>query len=77
MTGGERWGTRRFLWIAAAIAALLTLLFYRGFILDGHLMLYGDDMINEGYQLRSFGVGELRSGRGFPLWNPFVYGGQP
>ena len=77
MTGGERWGTRRFLWIAAAIAALLTLMFYRGFILDGHLMLYGDDMINEGYQLRSFGVGELRSGRGFPLWNPFVYGGQP
>ncbi len=59
------------------IAGLLTLVFYRGFIFDGATMLYGDDMINEGYQLRSFGVGEIRSGRGFPLWNPFVYGGQP
>ncbi len=77
MTGGGRWNTRHFVWIAAAVAGLLTLVFYRGFIFDGATMLYGDDMINEGYQLRSFGVGEIRSGRGFPLWNPFVYGGQP
>ena len=77
MTQADGGGTGRFLWIAAAIAGVLTLLYYRGFILDGSAMLYGDDMINEGFQLRSFGVDEIRSGRGFPLWNPFVYGGQP
>ncbi|MGB5301992.1 MAG: YfhO family protein [Gemmatimonadota bacterium] len=77
MTGGGRWSTRQFVWIAAAVAGFLTLVFYRGFIFDPGAMLYGDDMINEGFQLRSFGVGEIRSGRGFPLWNPFVYGGQP
>jgi hypothetical protein len=68
---------RRFEWIFGLSVLFLALLFYREFILDGAAMLYGDDMINEGYQLRSFGVDEIRSGRGFPLWNPFVYGGQP
>jgi hypothetical protein len=78
MTAGrESWIRRHFVWIAAAIAGLLTVWFYRGFVFDGSTMLYGDDMINEGWQLRSFGVEEIRSGRGFPLWNPFVYGGQP
>jgi len=71
ITGG------RITWLFGLAVLCLALAFYRGFILDGSLMLYGDDMINEGYQLRSFGVGELRAGRGFPLWNPFVYGGQP
>lgn len=75
--GGEVRAGRRFPWIVAGVAALLTLAFYRGFVLDGGAMLYGDDMINEGWQLRSFGVSEIRSGRGFPLWNPYVYGGQP
>ncbi|MEE8572120.1 MAG: YfhO family protein [Gemmatimonadota bacterium] len=69
--------SRRFGWAFTGLAAVLALIFYREFILDGSLMLYGDDMVNEGFQLRSFGVDEIRSGRGFPLWNPFVYGGQP
>ncbi len=67
----------RFGWAFAGLAAVLVMIFYREFILDGSLMLYGDDMVNEGFQLRSFGVDEIRSGRGFPFWNPFVYGGQP
>jgi len=69
--------SRRFGWAFAGLAAVLAVIFYREFILDGSLMLYGDDMVNEGFQLRSFGVDEIRSGRGFPFWNPFVYGGQP
>lgn len=76
MNGKERlvrWSGLAFSLVAAALA----LAFYRQFVLDGRLMLYGDDMLNEGYQLRSFGVEEIRLGRGFPLWNPFVYGGQP
>ena len=69
--------SRRFGWAFTGLAAVLALIFYREFILDGSLMLYGDDMVNEGFQLRSFGVDEIHSGRGFPFWNPFVYGGQP
>jgi len=75
MNGME--ASRRFGWAFAGMAAVLAVIFYREFILDGSLMLYGDDMVNEGFQLRSFGVEEIRSGRGFPFWNPFVYGGQP
>ena len=48
MTQADGGGTARVLWIAAAVAGILTLLYYRGFILDGSSMLYGDDMINEG-----------------------------
>lgn len=77
MMAGDGGGRPRFHWIFATAALVLALLFYREFILDGGSMLYGDDMINEGFQLRSFGVREILSGRGFPLWNPFVYGGQP
>ena len=75
--GGGMGDSRRFAWLFGLSVLALALLFYREFILDGAAMLYGDDMINEGFQLRSFGVEEIRSGRGFPLWNPFVYGGQP
>jgi hypothetical protein len=77
MTGDGGRNRRHFEWVFGLSVLCLALLFYREFILDGAAMLYGDDMINEGFQLRSFGVDEIRSGRGFPLWNPFVYGGQP
>lgn len=74
MTGArDRWIP----WALGLVAGLLAVAFYRDFIFDAAAMLYGDDMVNEGYQLRSFGVEEIRSGRGFPLWNPFIYGGQP
>jgi hypothetical protein len=68
-----RWGVVAF----AAVACLLAVAFYREFAFDTSRMLAGTDMLNEGYQLRNFGVEEIRSGRGFPLWNPYVYGGQP
>ncbi|MCL7972718.1 MAG: YfhO family protein [marine benthic group bacterium] len=77
MSEGRRIDGSRFKWVFGVTVLGLALLLYREFILDGAAMLYGDDMINEGFQLRSFGVDEILSGRGFPLWNPFVYGGQP
>ncbi len=65
-------------WIPfSAVCLLLSLLFYRDFVFDPATMLYGSDMLDQAYQLRGFGVEEIRSGRGFPLWNPFVYGGLP
>lgn len=74
---GSFWSARRITWLFLLSSLLVVVVFYRGFIFDRATMMYGDDMINEGFQLRSFGIAEIRSGRGFPLWNPFVYGGQP
>lgn len=61
----------------SGLCGLLSLLFYRDFVFGPGTMLFGTDMIDQAYQLREFGVEEIRSGRGFPLWNPFVYGGLP
>jgi hypothetical protein len=65
-------------WVAfSGVSLLLSLLFYRDFVFGPDTMLFGTDMIDQAFQLRQFGVEEIRSGRGFPLWNPFVYGGLP
>ena len=61
----------------SGVCALLSVLFYRDFVFGPGTMLFGTDMLDQAYQLRKFGVEEIRSGRGFPLWNPFVYGGLP
>ena len=61
----------------SGVCVLLSVLFYRDFVFGPGTMLYGTDMLDQAYQLRKFGVEEIRSGRGFPLWNPFVYGGLP
>lgn len=61
----------------SGVCVLLSLLFYRDFVFGPGTMLFGTDMLDQAYQLRKFGVEEIRSGRGFPLWNPFVYGGLP
>ncbi|MEE8487851.1 MAG: YfhO family protein [Gemmatimonadota bacterium] len=59
------------------VAGIITAWLYRSFLLDGDVMLYGREMITQAYQLRQFGVTEIQSGRGFPLWNPYVFGGLP
>lgn len=56
---------------------LLSVLFYRDFAFAPDRLLYGSDMLDQGYPLRLLAVEEIRSGRGFPLWNPYVYGGLP
>ena len=61
----------------AGVCVLLSILFYREFVFGPGTMLFGTDMLDQAYQLRKFGVEEIKSGRGFPLWNPFVYGGLP
>ncbi len=61
----------------SGLCVLLSILFYRDFVFGPGTMLFGTDMIDQAYHLREFGVEEIRSGRGFPLWNPFVYGGLP
>ena len=70
---GDDWVPAAFL----AAAAILSILFYRDFVFSPGRMLFGSDMIDQAYQLRKFGVDEIRAGRGVPLWNPYVSGGLP
>ncbi|MGH7693612.1 MAG: hypothetical protein ACRENH_01455, partial [Gemmatimonadaceae bacterium] len=35
------------------------------------------DQYIAGYAFREFAAQSLRSGEGFPLWNPYLYGGMP
>jgi hypothetical protein len=74
-------GERRFALLFLGVVGLLALAFYRKFAFDPSLMLGAgggvSDMLEQAYQLRKFAIDELRAGRGFPLWNPFVYGGLP
>jgi SAM-dependent methyltransferase len=76
MTSGAR-TDRLVTWLFLGGAALVSLLFYRDFILHPDRLLFGTDMIGEGFPLRRFAVDELRAGRGIPLWTPYVYGGMP
>lgn len=71
--GSRGWITVSFLVAAAGIS----LVFYRDFVFHSDRMLWGTDMVVEGFPLRRFALEELRSGRGLPLWNPFLYGGLP
>lgn len=63
-------------WFAAA-AGVITVWLYRSFIFSPDLMLWGQEMIDQSWQLREFGVEEVKAGRGVPLWNPYVFGGVP
>jgi hypothetical protein len=63
--------------VVTASCAVLAVLFFAEFVFQPGRMLFGTDMLDQAYQLRDFGVEEVRSGRGLPLWNPFVYGGLP
>jgi len=64
------------IWFSLAVTCITAWL-YRSFIFDAQAMLFGREMITQAYQLREFGVTEIQSGRGFPLWNPYVFGGLP
>lgn len=64
-------------WLFLAGAAVVTMWFYRDFIFHPEQLIFGSDMLLEGYPLRQFFVDEIGSGRGVPLWTPHVYGGMP
>jgi hypothetical protein len=64
-------------WLFLGGAAVVSLLFYRDFVFHSDRLLFGTDMIGEGFPLRQFAIDELREGRGIPLWTPYAYGGTP
>ncbi|MFW6089243.1 MAG: hypothetical protein ACODAB_05785 [Gemmatimonadota bacterium] len=63
-------------WFALS-SALVTAWLYRAFIFDPEVMLFGQEMIDQSWQLREFAVEEVKAGRGVPLWNPYLFGGLP
>lgn len=64
-------------WLFLAGASAVTIWFYRDFVFYPERLIFGSDMLLEGFPLRQFLVDEVRAGRGVPLWTPHVYGGMP
>lgn len=64
--------------LALAGFLLVTLLIYfRDFIFGPGVMIYGSDMVTQGFQTRKLAVDAVAAGKGIPLWNPFSYCGLP
>src|SRR6478672_9881632 len=63
--------------VAAAIYALATLLLAYPALAGKFLINARSDQYLAGYAFRDFAAQSLKSGHGFPQWNPFIQGGMP
>ena len=76
------WLARRSQWpevVIVAILALLPFLFFWRLVAPNpadRAHIIPGDFTDQYYPLRAYAAGQLMAGR-LPLWNPFVYGGQP
>lgn len=64
------------LW-ATLISALVTLTVAWPALTGGFLVNPHSDQMIAGYAFREFAAQSLRAGDGFPLWNPYLFGGMP
>src|SRR3954466_8655026 len=64
------------LW-ASLVYAISTLLLAYPALGGAFLLNPRSDQYKAGFAFREFAAEHLRSGRGFPQWNPFIYGGMP
>lgn len=62
---------------AALIAALATMLLAWPALGGAFLVNTNSDQYIAGYSFREFAARSLSEGRGFPLWNPYQFGGMP
>jgi len=62
---------------AAAVYAVLTLLLAYPALAGMFLVNELSDQYIVGYAFREFAAQSLRAGEGFPLWNPYQFGGMP
>jgi hypothetical protein len=62
---------------AAAVYAVCTLLLAYPALAGKFLINPGSDQYIAGYAFREFAAQSLKTGHGFPLWNPFIEGGLP
>lgn len=71
-------GTPRFAAAWAALVYIVTTLILAYPALVGRFLVnpHSDQYIG-GYAFRAFGAASLRAGHGFPLWNPYLFGGMP
>lgn len=65
-----------FLW-ATAVSILVTMLLAWPALGGAFLVNPNSDQYIAGYSFREFAAQSLRDGQGFPLWNPFQFGGMP
>ncbi|MFO0094030.1 MAG: hypothetical protein ACK54K_06955, partial [Gemmatimonadaceae bacterium] len=66
----------QFVW-AAAVCVLATMLLAWPALGGAFLVNPNSDQYIAGYSFRDFAAQSLRNGHGFPLWNPFQFGGMP
>lgn len=62
---------------AAAVCALATLALAYPALAGGFLVNPRSDQYIAGYAFRDFAAQSLRAGKGFPLWEPYLFGGMP
>lgn len=72
----EAWSDRRHDLAAPLLLALLTAIFFAGFLFSGG-MLFGSDTLPMGYAARKVYADLVRATGTLPLWNPYVLGGIP
>lgn len=63
-------------WIVIALIAVLTLICFRN-VLAPSRMIYGSDQLIAGYMFKSFAKDFIATHQGFPMWNPYLFGGLP
>src|SRR4051812_10277629 len=74
--GGMPAPPRATVW-ASLVYAIATLLLSYPALGGAFLLNLRSDQYKAGYAFREFAAERLRSGRGFPQWNPFIEGGLP
>lgn len=62
---------------AALVFAVCTLALGFPALFGGFLVNPRSDQFYAGYAFREFAAASLKSGHGFPLWNPYLFGGLP
>ncbi len=67
---------RALAWAALVYAAFTMLLAYPA-LSGGFLVSSVSDQYIAGFPFREFAAESLRAGKGFPLWNPYQFGGMP
>lgn len=71
------WDSRHQLAWAALFCVVAALLLAYPAIGGGFLVNPNSDQYIAGYSFREFAAQSLKSGNGFPLWNPYQFGGMP
>lgn len=64
-------------WWATAVFALASLLLGAPALVGKFLVNPNSDQYIAGYAFREFAATSLKQGHGFPLWNPYLFGGLP